>query len=78
MRAFVLVNTDPSYMEDVRQELLAIDGVLEAHMLYGAIDIIAVVQSDTMKELKEILTWKIRKIEKIRSSQTLITMDISK
>lgn len=78
MRAFVLVNTDPSYMEDVRQELLAIDGVLEAHMLYGAIDIIAVVQSDTMKELKEILTWKIRKIEKIRSSQTLITMDISR
>lgn len=75
MRAFVLVNTDPSYMEDVRQELLAIDGVLEAHMLYGAIDIIAVVQSDTMKKLKEILTWKIRKIEKIRSSQTLITMD---
>jgi DNA-binding Lrp family transcriptional regulator len=75
MRAFVLVNTDPSYMDDVRQELLAIDGVLEAHMLYGAIDIIAIVQSDTMKELKEILTWKIRKIEKIRSSQTLITMD---
>jgi DNA-binding Lrp family transcriptional regulator len=78
MRAFVLVNTDPSYMDDVRQELLAIDGVLEAHMLYGAIDIIAIVQSDTMKELKEILTWKIRKIEKIRSSQTLITMDDAK
>ena len=77
MRAFVLVNTDPSYMDDVRQELLAIDGVLEAHMLYGAIDIIAIVQSDTMKELKEILTWKIRRIEKIRSSQTLITMDDS-
>ena len=75
MRAFVLVNTDPSYVDDVRQELLAIDGVLEAHMLYGAIDIIAIVQSDTMKELKEIFTWKIRKIEKIRSSQTLITMD---
>jgi DNA-binding Lrp family transcriptional regulator len=75
MRAFVLVNTDPSYMDDVRQELLAIDGVLEAHMLYGAVDIIAIVQSDTMKELKEILTWKIRKIEKIRSSQTLIAMD---
>ena len=65
-------------MDDVRQELLAIDGVLEAHMLYGAIDIIAIVQSDTMKELKEILTWKIRKIEKIRSSQTLITMDDAK
>ena len=78
MRAFVLVNTDPSYMDDVRQELLAIDGVLEAHMLYGAIDIIAIVQSDTMKELKEILTWKIRKIEKIRSSHTLITMDDTK
>ncbi|MCW4041357.1 MAG: Lrp/AsnC ligand binding domain-containing protein [Candidatus Bathyarchaeota archaeon] len=75
MRAFILVNTDPSYMDDVRQELLAIDGVLEAHMLYGAVDIIAIVQSDTMKELKEILSWKIRKIEKIRSSQTLITME---
>jgi DNA-binding Lrp family transcriptional regulator len=78
MRAFVLVNTDPSYMDDVRQELLAIDEVLEAHMLYGAIDIIAIVQSDTLKELKNILTWKIRKIEKIRSSQTLIAMNASK
>jgi DNA-binding Lrp family transcriptional regulator len=75
MRAFVLVNTDPSYMDDVCQELLAIDGVLEAHMLYGAIDIIAIVQSDSLKELKNILTWKIRKIEKIRSSQTLIAMN---
>ena len=78
MRAFVLVNTDPSYMDDVRQELLAIDEVLEAHMLYGVIDIIAIVQSDTLKELKNILTWKIRKIEKIRSSQTLIAMNASK
>jgi DNA-binding Lrp family transcriptional regulator len=78
MRAFVLVNTDPSYMDDVRQELLAIDEVLEAHMLYGAIDIIAIVQSDTLKELKNILTWNIRKIEKIRSSQTLIAMNASK
>lgn len=77
MRAFVLVNTDPSYMDDVHQELLAIDGVLEAHMLYGAVDIIAIVESDTMKELKEILAWKIRKIEKIRSSHTLIAMDDS-
>jgi DNA-binding Lrp family transcriptional regulator len=75
MRAFVLVNTDPSFMDDVCQELLAIDGVLEAHMLYGAVDIIAIVKSDTMKELKDILAWKIRKIEKIRSSQTLIAMD---
>ncbi len=73
--AYVLISTESRYMTDVLHELSAIDSIQEAHKLYGAINLIAVIKSDSLKQLKETLTWKIRMIDKIRSSHTLITMD---
>jgi DNA-binding Lrp family transcriptional regulator len=75
MRAFVLINTELGFMEAVRQTLLSIEGVAEVHLLYGEYDLLAMVHVKTMKRLKEIIGWQIRKVENIRSSQTLIVME---
>ena len=74
MRAFVLVNTELGFMEAVRQELISIEGVTEVHLLYGEYDLIAIVNVETMKRLKEVIGWQIRKVQNIRTSQTLIVM----
>jgi DNA-binding Lrp family transcriptional regulator len=75
--AFVLINTEIGSMEDVLQILNDIPNVKEAYMVYGVYDIIAKVEADSMTKLKEIVTWKIRRIDKVRSTLTTIVMEES-
>jgi len=60
--------------EDVISDLKTIDGVKEVHGTFGAYDIIAEVESDNKETLRDTITWKIRKIERIRSTLTLMTI----
>ncbi len=46
-------------------------------MVYGVYDIIAKVEAESMTKLKEIVTWKIRRIDKVRSTLTTIVMEES-
>jgi DNA-binding Lrp family transcriptional regulator len=75
MRAFVLITTEIGAMEQVLQDLKIIDGVIETFLLYGVYDIIAIVKADTMRQIKEVISGKIRRINHILTSQTLIAMD---
>ena len=53
-------------------EMKDIPEVKEAHLLQGVYDIIARMESDTMLNLKEAISRKIRKLEKVRSTLTMI------
>ena len=70
--AYVLINCDLGYEEQVIEELKHISDVKEVHGTYGAYDIIAKVESDETTALRETLTWKIRRIDKVRSTLTLM------
>ena len=76
MRAFVLITTEIGAMEQVLQNLKMIDCVIETYLLYGVYDIIAIVKADNMRQIKEVISWKIRQIDHIITSQTLIAMDV--
>jgi len=67
----VLINCDIGSEEDVISHLKTIDEVKEVHGTFGAYDIIAKIESDNQETLRDTLTWKIRKIERIRSTLTL-------
>jgi DNA-binding Lrp family transcriptional regulator len=43
--------------------------------VYGVYDIVAKVSADTMDKLKEIVTWKIRRLDKVRSTLTMIVVE---
>ncbi|MCH6586108.1 MAG: Lrp/AsnC ligand binding domain-containing protein [Thaumarchaeota archaeon] len=72
--AYVLINCDIGSEEDVVSHLKTIDGVKEVHGTFGAYDIIAEIESDNKENLRDAITWKIRKIERIRSTLTLMTI----
>jgi len=72
--AYVLINCDMYSEEDVISDLKTIDGVKEVHGTFGAYDIIAEVESNNKETLRDTITWKIRKIERIRSTLTLMTI----
>ncbi|MBX5321060.1 MAG: Lrp/AsnC ligand binding domain-containing protein [Candidatus Bathyarchaeota archaeon] len=76
-KAFVLINTEIGSEADVLRDLKKIEGVEEAFAVYGVYDIIARVGAETMDKLKEIVTWRIRRLDKVRSTLTMIIVEES-
>ena len=62
-------------MERVLEALKKIDAVEEAYMVYGVYDIVAKVRADTVDNIKDVITQHMRRIEKIRSTLTLIVIE---
>jgi DNA-binding Lrp family transcriptional regulator len=52
--------------------LKKVEGVEEAHNLWGVYDIIASVRADTMDKLKAIINKKIEKLGKVNAKLTMI------
>ena len=73
--AFVLINCELGSEEAVISELKSVEGVKEVHGTFGAYDILAKVESDQVEKLRETITWKVRKIPKIRSTLTLMGIE---
>ncbi len=73
--AYVLINVESGAEEEVVNEMKTIKGVEEAYFSYGVYDIITKVKADSMENLKETVTHKIRTISKVRSTLTLIKME---
>jgi DNA-binding Lrp family transcriptional regulator len=72
--AFVLINAEIGSESEVLKGLKDIGEVKEAYMVYGVYDIIARIQTETMQELKDIISWKIRRLDKVRSTLTMIVV----
>jgi DNA-binding Lrp family transcriptional regulator len=69
--AFVLINAELGKEEGILKELRSIASVKEAHFVYGVYDIIAKVEAESMEKLKEIVTFKIRRLPDVRSTLTM-------
>jgi DNA-binding Lrp family transcriptional regulator len=72
--AFVFITTQPHAMPVVLENVRSIEGVLEAEMVYGIFDIVAKVQTDTMEQLKQIVTFKIRMLANVLKTDTLLVV----
>ena len=73
--AYILINCEIGSEEDVITALKVIDGIKEVHGTFGAYDILAKIESAQVEDLRETITWKIRKIDKIRSTLTLMGIE---
>ena len=73
--AYVLINCDLGSEESVISELKSLEDVVEIHGTFGAYDILAKVETELVEKLRETITWKIRKIDKIRSTLTLMGIE---
>ena len=74
-QAYVLINVESGAEEEVVSQLKTIEGVEEAYYSYGVYDIISKVKADSMEKLKDLVTRKIRTLNRVRSTLTLIMME---
>ena len=73
--AYVLINTEPKYMERVVATLEKLDSVEEVFPVYGVYDVVAKVKAESMDKLKEIVTWKVRSLDEVRSTITMLILE---
>lgn len=73
--SYVLMNVELGSEEKVLKEVRKIPNVKECHRVYGVYDMIAKVEADSMDKLKEVVTWKIRRLDGVRSTLTTVVME---
>ena len=71
---FVMINTELGSESMVLKRLNEIEGVKETFLVYGVYDIIARIETETMQELKDIVALKVRRLDNVRSSLTMIVI----
>ncbi len=73
--AYVLINCDLGYEVQTIKELKHISDVKEAHGTFGAYDIVAKLESANVKNLRDTITSKIRKLNRVSSTLTLMSIE---
>jgi len=73
--AFVLINADLGAEEQLYKDLKNTENVKDVYIVYGVYDIIARIEGETMEKVKETITWKIRRLDRVRSTLTMIVVD---
>ena len=72
--AYLLLIVETGTEEEVMRSLKSIEEVKEARIVYGLYDIIIRVETETMEEMKNLVNGRIRRLDKIRSTMTLIVV----
>jgi DNA-binding Lrp family transcriptional regulator len=70
--AFLFINAELLFMEDVINKLKEVPEIADVYKVQGIYDIIARINSDTEEKLKELVSERIRRIDKITGTVTVI------
>jgi DNA-binding Lrp family transcriptional regulator len=73
--AVVLVNTDLNSQDKVLESLKHISGVEQAHSLHGLYDFLVKIKAENIEEIRNITKSKIKKVDGVTSSLTLMIDD---
>ena len=74
-KAYVLINCDLGSEDDMIRDIKNLEYIKDVTGTFGAYDIVARIEADTPEQLRETITWKIRKKRKIRSTLTLMEVE---
>ena len=72
--AYVLINTNSGTEQGLLKDLEKIKAVKDAYIVMGEFDVIATIENNTMRELKDSINNKLRYLDNIVSTQTLLTV----
>ena len=73
--SFILINVELGSEEKVLAEVRTLPEVKECHRIYGVYDMIAKVEADSLDKVKQVVTLKLRQLQGVRSTLTLIAIE---
>ena len=71
-KAYVLINCELGSEDKIIRDLRKLEHIKDAVGTFGVYDIVAKVEAETSEQLRETVTWKIRKMDEVRSTLTLM------
>ena len=74
-KAFVLINCELGSEEQVISDLKEVECVKKVYGVFGAYDILTSLECERHEELRQMIIWKIRRIDNIRSTITLMEVE---
>ncbi len=74
VKAYVLVVTDPGKTRRVKQAMRDVPGIVEMHEVMGPYDIVVEIEVANLQEIPPLLGEKIRVIEGIESTTSLVIL----
>ena len=73
-QAYVVIHSDQGREDLVLRDLTKIPEVKDANVVYGNYDVIGKVEAQSHKELENLITKKIRNLNFVRTTMTLIVV----
>lgn len=73
MKAFVLLNTELGQEAVIIEALSDVEEITNTRSLYGIYDLIIEMEAASMDKVKEIVFNKIRRLDNVKSTITLLT-----
>jgi len=70
--AYVLVSCDLGFDAEIVDEIKQIEDVKEVRGVFGAYDILVKIEAANAEILRDTIIWKIRKLNRVRSTLTLM------
>lgn len=70
-----MISAEIGRERDVATELETIQNVKEVHVTYGVYDVIAKVEAESTEKLKETITNRIRSLDHIKSTLTMVVVE---
>ena len=70
--AYVLIKSELGAEEQITEKLKTIEQVLKIEKTYGDYDLVVKMESEHIEKIREVISWDIKKIDKIRSTLTLV------
>ena len=70
--AYVLIKSDLGAEESVKEELEKLESVKRVERTFGDFDMVVKMESEHIEKIRETIAWNIKKIDKIRSTLTLV------
>jgi DNA-binding Lrp family transcriptional regulator len=73
LKAYVLLNTELGKEPEVIKAMKDAKEVKNIYSLYGIYDVIVEIEAETMEKVKEVVFNRIRRLDNVKSTITLIT-----
>ena len=73
--AYVMLNCELGAETEILEQLKQIEQVVDVFETIGTHDILVKLQAENFEKIREIVSWNIQKLKKVRSTATLIKKD---
>jgi Lrp/AsnC family transcriptional regulator, regulator for asnA, asnC and gidA len=76
--AYMAINIEPGFADEVTEGLLKIDEVLEIHEMHGRFDLILKIRAKDLDQMRDIVVNKIRKLPRILETELMTVLKTRK